>query len=90
MEEGETGKETRSSDGDKCYKTMQDNVVGNEGGAPGKWVEPTLEVLSRKTDAQNTGRSQQAESWWFQAENAASTEAQKELRCGGGRSEKQE
>lgn len=46
MEEGETGKETRSSDGGKCYKTMQDNVVGNEGGAMGKWVEPTLEVLS--------------------------------------------
>lgn len=46
VEEGETGKETRSSDGDKCYKTMQDNVVGNEGGAVGKRVEPMLEVLS--------------------------------------------
>lgn len=46
MKEGETGKETRSSDGDKRYKTMQDNVVGIEGGAVGKRVEPTLEVLS--------------------------------------------
>lgn len=68
---------------------MQDNVVGNEGGAMGKWVEPTLEVLSWETDAPNPGRSQQAESWWFQAEKAEITEAQKELRCGGGRSKKQ-
>lgn len=46
MEERDLHPGTRGSDGDRCSETMRDDVVGSEGEAVGKWVEPTLEVLS--------------------------------------------